>query len=262
MRDIAREFFNPPAHIRSIFNNEVKAVKEGWTTKGRQPVDSMWTFWIRSHDLEHFAFLERSSAPAGPSGPRPTHIKREPQLNEVDRTANMFDALRIDDTEDGFVKVEEGPADNGMFDFMFAKPTFDALPRRVPLAPTRPIAGLPIRKEQKPIVPEVPLSAAEALGTKATFLRFYNMDHLPPVPTSTRSISELLSDGRVWAFSAAERSLLGEHIAIQAKNEIEQFALAPLAKLVEEYEKARKDFAQIRQEVSPTVHFGSIELIR
>lgn len=253
---ISQRLHDPPEFVRALFKNQIQAAQEGWMTKGQECVHTLWTFCIRSYDLEHLSFLDGATI----SSRKKTSLNlvKIERVDDMTNTINQFDALRIDDTEDGYVKVEEGATDSTMFKFMFAETTLtpEGISRRIRPLPARSSSSLPQQEEAKPSVPERPMSVADALATKSTFLRHFGMDDLPRIPNTMRSVPELLADGRIWAFSVAEREEFREWIAVQAKKEVEQTELAPLAKVVEEYEQLRKAFESSRQEVSHTVTLG------
>lgn len=195
---IARELHAPKQYVKAIYANQIRAAREGWTTKGREPVRSLWTFWIRSHDLEHISYL--TNAATSISQRDSAGVKEEQTGNDIDVAVNMFDALKIDDTDEGFVTVEDPVKDQGAFDFMFAEPSFDPLPRRGREG-TSDTSVIQKHLEDKPGVKDVPVGESDALATKESFIRFFMLDALPPVPTSSRNVADLLADGRIWSFS-------------------------------------------------------------
>jgi hypothetical protein len=218
---------------------------------------------------------ERTAANGRPIKPLPKvnrietrSMKREISVNEekvdvkalIMQTTRSMGGLRLEGSDDFEIKrevgVRVGEPDNGLYDFMFAQPakSLTTQPRSIkseslPAPFEQGVGGIPKSGTHMAPAEAQDEENKERVEKLRTFLARFKLNRLPFIPTTTRSLDDLLAKDHVWTFSKDERAKVSEYIALQAKEELEDHALAPFRKLVEAYEVARKDFEQARQEV-------------
>ena len=237
-----------PRYVKVLFDNQFEASRQGWFIQGRPSADTLWTFWLRAYDLDHIEYLGKANA-ALPAEPE---VGIETEIGGFPDVLNRFDALGIDSSPPlGQVKYE-GLADDS-FNFMFDQLELPVASTRLRLASGSSSSAASFT-DTRPTTPGTPVelavSAADALGTRETFLRYFGYVDLPGIPCINRPLEALLVNGDVWGFSRQERAALSEHIAIAAKEGIEEEMLKALEKAVRDYETVRKAHEEARNEVS------------
>lgn len=274
-----------PRHVTAMYELHSKEARNNWRRHGKEsPVVTLWTFWLRGLDIDWLERLEREASESqaheaeGAEPDQETTVKQEPidaTEDPVTDAAACFAALSLSDgrhvktelAED--VKPLQGIED-GSFDFMFAQPTFDSAPKRFvtpsatsasssqskrssanstpPTSPERsPAPGATLDKHGQS-------SESNALMSKALFLEWFSYTSLPfPARLADRGqngfvVAGMLFAGDLWTLSKTQRQALAETVAKNTKDDLDKDSLRPLAKLVEEYEAARKDYEAARND--------------
>jgi len=252
---------NPPSWINTLMSlwGESNGDDEdgGWQTAGRRstriPLDyTTYGRWLRGEDLD---FLR----------PRPDHPVVTPVVEETSKIAseisNRFNALSIDATAKG-VSDDSDSDDEGSDDGlkMDSDSESEAGWQRLDLTEAEVLLRPASRKSDSseieyvtPVESRTPDEAGLQLADLQDPLAFFNaheMNSIPEIPVTDRTLAILLLQGSMWTLSIRERRKLDQYWREQTREDMVQEKLEEFSNLRRNYNEHLELVNQGKDEVS------------
>ena len=234
----------PSAWIRLLMRHMMTGE---WRVAGQDNrPSSIWSFWKTGLDLAHLEALhaETTRKPVKVEAPVSVQANRFDALNSEDG-ANTDDETVVEESSNSDTSENE---DDQVWAFALAN-------RNRQFAPPASVDSDSddqdsVSEVDTPPTPLTPYQLdEEALEDRATFLSHFGMAELPKVPTTNRSIEELLDDGDAWRFSKGERVKLAIYLETHAKQDLDENLIAEFERLVEKFQEARQNMADVKDNV-------------
>lgn len=209
--------YGAPAWITSLHEVISEYDAEGWQTagskKGAPQDNSLYAFWRQGRDLEYVHAALRGPVSKG---------KQKAPANKY----NLLSQDQLDPDEDGDEELTLETAD------------------MVEEIITTPEAA----EEENLPEGDVKLKYEDLLDHSAFFSRF-DVNEVPSLPSTNRSVEELLNSPDPWLCSLAERQRLHDHWSGEVKVKLENQEVESFRKLREQHAQALANYNEGRIEV-------------
>jgi hypothetical protein len=209
--------YDMPPWVASLFEVLSAPEEGGWQTAGARkdtPEDkSIYAFWRQGHDLDYL-HEARTAPPSKGKKKVPTNKYTLLQPEDNVQEGDDVDFVPEDFLADWNETVGETDADGDIFED-------DA--------------------EEK-------LTYEDLLDHGAFFKRF-DMDVIPPLPNTNRTLDELMEDPGPWKCSRTERQRLHDHWSHEVKVKLELQEIESFRRLREQHAQALADYNEGKIEV-------------